>query len=218
MTTDSTAPGAGYVNSYLRDANGPAEVGVMSFTKAGTWGGAAGIRDGAIGFNTLHDNASYNRFTIDGDTGVFTFFDNIGGSTVDTIANSSGYAGGGTKYKVDNGTYIVPTNYVTVALSNPNTAVTTGNTNFWVAPAAVTIKTVTAHLFVPSSSGSVTLELKKNGTTVLSAPVSLTSGTTNATASLSVTAVSANDRLAGEITAAGTTAYGAQLKIGYTTP
>lgn len=111
-----------------------------------------------------------------------------------------------------------PTNYVTVALSNPNTTVTTANTNFWVAPAAVTIKTVTAHLLVPSSSGSVTVDLKKNGTTVLSAPVSLASGATNATASLSVTAASALDRLAGEITAAGTTAYGAQLKIGYTVP
>ena len=152
-------------------------------------------------------------------TGVYrrhTF--QIGGTNVFTIEPNNGWSGAGTKDFADDGTFKIRTNYITVALSNPNSAVTTGNTNFWVAPEAVTIKTVTAHLLVPSSSGSVTLELKKNGTTVLSAPVSLTSGTTNATASVSVTAVSALDRLAGEITAAGTTAYGAQLKIGYTTP
>lgn len=141
------------------------------------------------------------------------------GSTYSFLVNSnSGFSGAGTKDLADDGTFKIRTNYVTIALANPNVTVTTGNTNFWVAPEACTIKTVTAHLLVPSSSGSVTIELKKNGTTVLSSAVSLTSGTTNATASVSVTGVTAFDRLAGEITAAGTTAYGPQLKIGYTIP
>lgn len=110
------------------------------------------------------------------------------------------------------------TNYVTIALSNPNTTVTTGNTNFWVAPAAGTIKSVKGILFQPSTSGSVTLELKKNGTTVLSAAATMASGATNATPTVSVTSFSALDRLAGEVTGAGTDAYGAQLQIGYTLP
>jgi hypothetical protein len=113
---------------------------------------------------------------------------------------------------------LVATNYVPLELTNPNTAVTTPSTNFVVMPLAGTIKTVTAHLLVASSSGSVTLDLKKNGTSVLSAPVSISAGATNATATVSVTGVSALDRLVGEVTAAGTSAYGAMLNIGFTNP
>jgi hypothetical protein len=110
------------------------------------------------------------------------------------------------------------TNYIGLELGNPNSAVVTGSTNFWIAPEAATLKTVTAHLFVTSSSGSVTMDLKKNGTTVLSAPVSIAAGSTNATATVSVSSITALDRLAGEVTAAGTTAYGAYLTFGVTTP
>lgn len=111
-----------------------------------------------------------------------------------------------------------PTNYVGLVLGNPNSAVTTGSTNYFVVPEAGTLKTVTAHLLVASSSGSVTMDFKKNGTTVLSAPVSIASGSTNATASVSVSGLTAHDRLVGEVTAAGTSAYGSYLTFGFTTP
>lgn len=112
----------------------------------------------------------------------------------------------------------VTTNYLGLMLGNPNSAVVTGSTNFYVYPEAATLKTVTFHLLITSSSGSVTADLKNNGTSVLSAPVSIASGSTNATATINTSAIAANDRLVGEITAAGTTAYGAFLRLGTTTP
>lgn len=113
---------------------------------------------------------------------------------------------------------LAPTNYVQLMLGNPSVSLTTGNTNFWVAPVPGTIKSVTAHLLQPSSSGSVTLELKKNGTTVLSSAATLASSATNATATVSVTSFTSLDRLVGEVTGAGTSAAGAILVIGFTTP
>lgn len=113
---------------------------------------------------------------------------------------------------------LVVTNYVPIELTNPNVAVTTPSTNFVVMPEAGTLKTVTVHLLKASSSGSVTIDVKKNGTTVLSAPVSISSGATNATATVSVAGFSALDRIAGEVTAAGTDAYGAMALLGFTNP
>lgn len=110
------------------------------------------------------------------------------------------------------------TYYTVLPITNPSGAVTTGTTNYWPLSESITIKSVTARLLNPSTSGSVTMDLAKNGTTVLSSPVSLTAGTTNTAASVSVTSGSAGNVLVGFVTAAGANAAGATLVIGYTTP
>jgi hypothetical protein len=111
------------------------------------------------------------------------------------------------------------TNHTTIALSNPTTTLSAGeNVNFWRIPFASTLKSVTALVLVTSSSGSVTLDLKRNGSTILTAPVSIAAGSTNAAATLSATALAAGDIITGDIDAAGTSAQGAQLQLLYTTP
>lgn len=111
------------------------------------------------------------------------------------------------------------TNHTTIALSNPTTTLSAGeNVNFFRMPFASTLKSATALLLLTSSSGSVTMDLKTNGVSILSAPVSITAGNTNAAATLSATAILAGTIISGDIDAAGTDAQGAQLQILYTTP
>lgn len=110
------------------------------------------------------------------------------------------------------------TNDVTLSLGMASTVATVSKTNYYRAKEAITIRGVKAYLFKPSTSGSVTMDIKKNGTTILSSPVSLTAGQTNVSATVSVTTAAAGDALAAEITAAGTGAYGPQIQILYTAP
>ena len=86
----NTNVSSAYLQGFLKYSSGSAEAGLITFAKAGTgWGaGTPSARDGSIGFNTLHDNVSYNRLNIDGDTGDVTFFDRIGGSIIFTLKNA----------------------------------------------------------------------------------------------------------------------------------
>lgn len=200
----------GYVQAYGVRATNSVEVGLNNYA-------------GLLTLNNTNAGNSVKWYVTSG--GALAITNNS--TLVDTLEASSGYTGGGTNVRVDNGTYVTPaslglipnpTNYVGLVLGNPNNPVELGSTNFFVVPEGSTLKTVTAHLFVTSSSGSVTIDLKKNGTTMLSAPVSIAAGATNTTATVSVTTMGVNDRIAGEVTAEGTDAYGAYLNIGFTTP
>lgn len=106
LQSQDTNAAAAYVNGYLYDSDGSAEAGLISFTKNTGWDiGDASQRDGNIGFNTLHNNASYNRLNIDGSSGDFTFFDSIGNAVTALISGTSGYTGAGTLFLSDDGTY-----------------------------------------------------------------------------------------------------------------
>lgn len=111
------------------------------------------------------------------------------------------------------------TNTTQLTFAQPGVTLTTStNSQFLVMKNAATLKAVTAYVLVPSSSGNVTFDLWRNGSSILSAPVSLAPSATNATATLSATAISAGDILTPICTGAGTDTEGAAFLIEYTRP
>lgn len=103
--------------------------------------------------------------------------------------------------------------------SDLTTALTTGVVGaFTPAPRAATLVGVKANLLTASSSGVVTLKIKKNGVTILSTDLSidateLTSRTAATPAVISDTAIAADDIFTYEITAAGTGAKGLMVTL-----
>jgi hypothetical protein len=97
-----------------------------------------------------------------------------------------------------------------IACSDLVTALTTGTSNGYArAPCAFTITAVRASVLVASSSGLPTVNIKKNGTTILSTNLSINSGaytSVGATtpAVISVPAVADDDQMSIDITVAGT--------------
>lgn len=119
-----------------------------------------------------------------------------------TVDPSSGGAGGTTPVVIQ------------LAASDLVTALATGTGVAYVrAPSAFTLTAVRSSLQTVSSSGLVTVDIKKNGTTVLSTALSIdasekTSTTAATPAVISTSAVADDDELSISITAAGTGAKG----------
>lgn len=101
-----------------------------------------------------------------------------------------------------------------LAMSDLSTALTTGvGKAYFRAPKACTMVGIKLSLFTASSSGSVTVDLLKNGVSVLSTQPAVlatqkTSVTSGVTPVFSTTAVAADDELSLSITGAGTGAKG----------
>lgn len=101
-----------------------------------------------------------------------------------------------------------------LAMSDLSTALTTGaGKAYFRAPKACTLVGIKLSLFTASSSGSVTIDLLKNGVSVLSTQPAVlatqkTSVTSGVTPVFSTTAVAADDELSLSITGAGTGAKG----------
>lgn len=101
-----------------------------------------------------------------------------------------------------------------LAMSDLSTALTTGaGKAYFRAPKACTLVGIKLSLFTASSSGSVTVDLLKNGVSVLSTQPAVlatqkTSVTSGVTPVFSTTAVAADDELSLSITGAGTGAKG----------
>lgn len=101
-----------------------------------------------------------------------------------------------------------------LALSDLTTALTTGTSNAYVrAPRAFTITAVRASLLTVSSSGTVTVDINVNGSTILSTKLTIdasekTSVTAATPAVVSSASVSDDDEITFDIDAAGTGAKG----------
>lgn len=116
------------------------------------------------------------------------------------------------------------TNFTTFAMSDMTTDLTTGATKqYWRAPYACTIIEVRSSLVDASSSGLVTVDINKNGSSILSTKLSIdqtekTSLTAATPAVISDTALADDDEVTFDIDAAGADAKGLQVKIYYTRP
>lgn len=83
--------------------------------------------------------------------------------------------------------------------------------NRWYAPTDMTISTVIASVGTASSSGSVTVDVKKNGTTILT--LTLASGEHKVEATPGVPELAEGDYLTVIVTATGTSAAGLTVQI-----
>lgn len=116
------------------------------------------------------------------------------------------------------------TNVTTIAVTDPVSVITTGaNKQYWRAPYTLTLKDCRASVSTASSSGLVTVNVKKNGTTIFATKVTIdASEETSVTAatgySFSTTAVADDDKITFDIDGAGTGAVGLQVKLYYTRP
>lgn len=116
------------------------------------------------------------------------------------------------------------TNFTTIAVSDTTSTITAGVAKqYWRAPKAFTLLSTRASVSTVSSSGLVTVNIKKNGTTIYSTKLTidaseLTSVTAATPAVLSTTAFADDDLLTFDIDTAGTGAVGLQVKLYYTIP
>lgn len=136
-----------------------------------------------------------------------------GAGAVEEITLGTGLALTGTTVGVD---YTVATNTTTICLSDTiNTIAAGANKQYWDLPYAVTFKDVKLTLGTTSSSGPVTVNVKKNGSTIFSVEPSIASGSVSTTtpATLSVTTANAGDRLTFDIDAGGTGAINLQATL-----
>jgi hypothetical protein len=114
---------------------------------------------------------------------------------------------------------VVTTNDITIGVTDPISTITTGTAKqYWDATKAMTLKSVRCTVGTQSSSGVITVNVKKNGTTIFSTKPTIdateTSTSTAATASvLSTTAVALNDRLTFDVDDAGTGAKNLQVTL-----
>ncbi len=111
------------------------------------------------------------------------------------------------------------TNTTTICLSDTTSQLVAGTAKqFWRVPYNMTFKDVKLALWTPSSSGAVTVDVNKNGTTIFSTNPSIASGSTNATtaAVLSTTTAAVGDTLTFDIDASGTSAVNLQVTIYHT--
>lgn len=111
--------------------------------------------------------------------------------------------------------------HLVVAVSDETTALTTGDARVTIrAPRALTLTGVRASLNTASSSGLVTVRIKKNGTTIFSTNLTIDQGektsVTAATAAvLSTAAIADDDELTFDIVGAGTGAKGLKVALYY---
>lgn len=158
---------------------------------------------------------------------------NIGGGTVGVYAQKSGVdlqlntISGANGISVSSNANVitisnVQTNTTTIAISDTTSAITAGtDKQYWNAPYAFTIKSVKATLGTYSSSGLVTVNIKKNGTTIFSTRLTVDAAEYDSTTAatpyvLSTTSISSNDRLTFDIDDAGTGAKNLQITIYHT--
>lgn len=104
------------------------------------------------------------------------------------------------------------------AMGDEATALTTGQKISFHFPRAITITGIKADLSTVSSSGAVTVDVKKNGTTIFSTKITIdASEVDNSTAAvaavLSVTTIAANDVITGHVDGAGTGSKGLKVCI-----
>lgn len=114
----------------------------------------------------------------------------------------------------------VTTEYMTVALSDSKTTVITTDTAVETLriPFAGTLVGVRASLGTASSSGVVTVDINKNGTTMLSTKLTIdaseeTSVTAATAAVISVSSIAADDEITFDIDTAGTGAKGLKVTL-----
>jgi len=154
-----------------------------------------------------------------GGSGYTTVLDE--GVSVSTTRNTINFIGAGVT-ATDNGSRTEVTipgiRYVTIALSDPNVLLVAPRTNYFSLPTAWRITAVNGKLLTAATAAS--FELKKNGTTILSAPISMGTATdVVGTLAVSPTLIAANDQIRGEVvSASGPNAVGAQIVITYTIP
>lgn len=111
----------------------------------------------------------------------------------------------------------VPTIPFSYAISDETTALTTGTKLTVRAPYAATIVGVRASLTTASASGTVTLDVLKNGSTIFSTKLTMASGATTTVGQtayvLSSTTFADDDIIAFAIDGAGTTAAGCKVTL-----
>jgi hypothetical protein len=129
-------------------------------------------------------------------------------------------------YKNDAGT-ITPlgttynTNIVGLAMGDMTTTITTGNNlAYWIAPYDGTIVGAFGTVFTVSSGGTPTIDIHKNGSTILSTKITIDVGerssATGTPAVFTSTTFSAGDLFTFDIDVAGTGAVGPQINMAWT--
>lgn len=127
-------------------------------------------------------------------------------------------SGGGTVWTIDAGVVPMPGDFQ-LAVSDETTALTTGTAKITFRMLyGMTLTSVRANVNTASSSGDVTVDVKKNGTTIFSTTLTIDSGektslTAAVPAALSTTALADDDEITIDIVGAGTGAKG--LKVGF---
>ena len=104
-TNTSTA----FFGAYLADSDGQGQVVQINAVKIGGWDvGTPATRDGLFSVNVMHTNSLSQMMELRGDNGNFTVLDNTGSFVNFFVNGASGYAGNGTRFLSDNGTYKFP--------------------------------------------------------------------------------------------------------------
>ena len=119
---------------------------------------------------------------------------------------------------------VASTNDTTIAITDTTSSVTTGpSKQTWFAPREFTLKDIRASVATQSSSGLVTVNVKKNGTTIFSTKLTIdanedTSDTAATPYVFSTTAFAKDDKITFDIDTAGTGAVNLQVTMYKTYP
>lgn len=195
LVNDSASPG----NSKYYGTDGSGTKGFFSFASSGE-ANTASNQGAGQGLFKSKVGSDLGFYTLAGAKGI-----NISSPSSDIITISN-----------------VETNTTTICLSDTVSALTAGtDKQYWKAPYPFTLKAVKATLGTVSSSGVVTINIRKNGTTIFSTKLTVDAteddSTTAATAYVfSTTSISDNDKLAFDVDTAGTGAKNLQVTLYHT--
>lgn len=156
-----------------------------------------------------------------GGTGVQTITGIVKGNGTAAMSAVANASANGKQFLRDDYTFGAPLEAIALYITDEATTVTTGTSKRTIyVPYNMTLTAAFIGVSTKSSSGPVTVDVNKNGTTIFSANPSIDANedtsATGTAAVLSVTSLSQYDKLTFDVDAAGTGAKGLQvLLVGY---